>query len=102
MTAIGATEARKRFYELLDEVSGSHEPIEITRPRSSAVLVSEEDWRRAGDAPLVSIPRMGDSTRFALDAPGVREGCRHRARRRVAASQHQPISPRPRCHGGPS
>lgn len=62
MTAISATEARKRLYKLLDEVSASHEPIEITGPRSSAVLVSEEDWRAVQETlHLVSIPGMRES-----------------------------------------
>src|SRR5450759_4932604 len=45
MTTISATEARKQLYKLLDEVSQSHEPIQITGKRGSAVLVSEDDWR---------------------------------------------------------
>ena len=62
MTAISATEARKRLYKLLDEVSSSHDPIEITGPRSSAVLVSEEDWRAVQETlHLVSIPGMRES-----------------------------------------
>lgn len=45
MTSITATEARKQLYALLDNVADSHEPIQITGKRHSAVLVSEADWR---------------------------------------------------------
>ncbi|MCG8431987.1 MAG: type II toxin-antitoxin system Phd/YefM family antitoxin, partial [Candidatus Omnitrophica bacterium] len=44
MSSITATEARKKLYRLLDEVSESHEPIHITGKRHSGVLISEEDW----------------------------------------------------------
>ena len=45
MSTITATEARKNLYRLLDEVSESHEPIQITGKRSNAVLISEADWK---------------------------------------------------------
>ena len=45
MTTLSASEARKRLNDLLDEVRETHEPIRIVGKRSSAVLISEEDWR---------------------------------------------------------
>ena len=45
MTTITATEARKSLYKLLDEVSESHEPVQITGKRGNAVLIAEDDWR---------------------------------------------------------
>ena len=45
MTTLTATEARKRLYSLVDEVKESHEPVQIVGKRSSAVLISEDDWR---------------------------------------------------------
>jgi len=45
MTTLSASEARKRLYTLVDEVKESHEPVQIVGKRSSAVLVSEEDWK---------------------------------------------------------
>ena len=45
MTTITATEARRRLYTLLEDVADSHEPIQITGKRHSAILVSESDWR---------------------------------------------------------
>jgi len=57
MTTITATEARKSLYKLLDDVSGSHEPVQITGKRGNAVLVSQEDWDAVQETLyLVSIP----------------------------------------------
>ena len=62
MTAITASEARKRLYKLVDAVAECHEPIQIAGKRKSAVLLSEEDWRAIQEALyLVSIPEMRES-----------------------------------------
>ena len=62
MPTITATEARKNLYRLLDEVSESHEPVQITGRRSSAVLISEDDWRAVQETLyLYSIPGMKES-----------------------------------------
>ncbi len=37
MTNVTVTEARKRLYKLLDEVAQSHEPVQISGKRNSAV-----------------------------------------------------------------
>lgn len=59
MTTITATEARKQLYKLLDDVSDSHEPVQITGKRGNAVLVGEDDWRAVQETLyLVSIPGM--------------------------------------------
>jgi antitoxin YefM len=70
MTAISVTVARKRLYELLDEVSNSHEPIEIRGPRSSAVLVSKDDWRAVQETlHLVSLPGMREAIFQGMATP---------------------------------
>jgi len=70
VTSISATEARKRLYKLLDEVSDSHDPIEITGPRNNAVLVSEDDWRAVQETlHLVSIPGMRESILEGIATP---------------------------------
>ena len=70
MTSITATEARKRFYMLLDDVADSHEPIQIAGKRHSAVLVSEEDWRAIQETLyLTSIPGMRKSIVKGLKTP---------------------------------
>ena len=62
MTTITATEARKSLYKLLDEVSESHEPIQITGRRNRAVLISEDDWRAVQETLyLHSVPGLADS-----------------------------------------
>ena len=70
MTSISATEARKQLYKLLDDVSHSHEPVQITGKRGSAVLVSEEDWRAVQETLyLVSIPGMRESILEGMATP---------------------------------
>jgi len=70
MTTISATEARKQLYKLLDDVSQSHEPIQITGKRGSAVLVSEDDWRSVQETLyLVSIPGMRESLLKGMATP---------------------------------
>lgn len=70
MTTITATEARKLLYKLLDEVSESHEPIQITGKRGNAVLVSEDDWRAVQETLyLVSMPGMRDSILEGMSTP---------------------------------
>ena len=62
MTTVTATEARKQLYKLLDDVSDSHEPVQITGKRSNAVLVGEDDWRAVQETLyLVSSPGMRES-----------------------------------------
>ncbi len=70
MTNITATEARKRLYKLLDEVSQSHEPIQIAGKRNSAVLVGEDDWRAIQETLyLTSIPGMRESIKEGMNTP---------------------------------
>jgi len=70
MTSITATEARKRLYALVDEVQQSHEPVEITGKRGSAVLVAEADWRAVQETLyLVSIPGMRESIMDGMATP---------------------------------
>ena len=45
MQTLTASEARANLYRLIDEAAESHEPIIISGKRSSAVLISSEDWR---------------------------------------------------------
>jgi len=70
MTSITATEARKRLYALVDEVQQSHEPVEITGKRGSAVLVGEADWRAVQETLyLVSIPGMREAIMEGMATP---------------------------------
>lgn len=70
MTTMTASAARARLYKLLDEANALHQPIQITGKRSSAVLVSEEDWRAIQETLyLLSIPGMRESIRKGLKTP---------------------------------
>lgn len=70
MTTITATEARKLLYKLLDDVSESHEPIQITGKRSNAVLIAEDDWRAVQETLyLTSISGMRESIVEGMNIP---------------------------------
>ncbi len=70
MPTITATEARKNLYRLLDEVSESHEPIQITGKRGNAILISEDDWRAVQETLyLHSIPGMKESIVEGMNTP---------------------------------
>ena len=73
MTTVTATEARRRLYNLLDDVADSHEPIQITGKQHSAVLVSEGDWRAIQETLfLESIPGMRASIVKGLKTPAAK------------------------------
>jgi antitoxin YefM len=44
MSAITASEARKRLFPLIEQVNDDHTPVEIVHKHGNAVLVSKEDW----------------------------------------------------------
>lgn len=70
MTTITATEARKSLYKLLDEVSESHEPVQITGKRGNAVLIAEDDWRAVQETLyLHSAPGMKESIIEGMNTP---------------------------------
>jgi antitoxin YefM len=70
MTTVTATEARKRLYNLVDNVAESHAPVQIVGKRNSAFLVSEEDWRAIQETLyLTSIPGMRESIQEGLKTP---------------------------------
>lgn len=70
MTTLTATEARRQLYTLLDNVSDSHEPIQITGKRNSAVLISEADWKAVQETLyLSSIPGMNESIKAGMAEP---------------------------------
>jgi prevent-host-death family protein len=70
MTTITATEARKQLYKLVDDVSDTHEPVQITGKRGNAVLVGEDDWRAVQETLfLVSIPGLRESIIEGMATP---------------------------------
>ena len=70
MKTLTASKARATLYKLLDEVAQAHEPVQINGRRSSAVLVSEDDWRAIQETLyLLSIPGMRESIRKGMAEP---------------------------------
>ena len=70
MVTITATLARQTLYNLVDEVSLSHEPVQIAGKRNSAVLISEDDWRAIQETLyLTSIPGIKESIVRGLKTP---------------------------------
>ena len=69
MVTLTATDARRSLYRLLDEIARSGEPVQITGPRTNAVLLSEDDWRAIQETLyLLSIPGMRESIRDGMAA----------------------------------
>ena len=70
MPSIPVSEARKHLYGLLDDIAESHEPVQISGKRHSAVLVSEADWRAVQETLyLTGVPGMRDSILKGLKTP---------------------------------
>ncbi len=70
MSIMTASQARKNFYRLVDQVGEDHVPVFVTGKRHSAVLISEEDWRSIEETLyLTSIPGMADSIRDGMRIP---------------------------------
>ena len=70
MNSFTVAEATEKLYQLLDEVSESHEPVHIRGERSKAVLVSEDDWRSIQETlHLLSIPGMRESIVEGIKTP---------------------------------
>lgn len=67
MATLTASEARINLYRLIDEVASSHEPVQITGKRNTAVLLSEADWASVQETLyLLGIPGMRESIREGL------------------------------------
>jgi antitoxin YefM len=67
---VTASEARANLYRLIDEANESHQPIVISGKRSSAVLVSAEDWGAIQETLyLLSVPGMRESIKKGMAEP---------------------------------
>jgi prevent-host-death family protein len=70
MTVLTASAARANLYRLIDQATESHEPVLIAGKKSSAVLVSAEDWAAIQETMhLLSVPGMRESIRTAMAEP---------------------------------
>ena len=69
-TSITASEARASLYRLIDQASESHRPILISGKRSSAVLLSADDWQSIQETLyLLSVPGMRESIKKGMAEP---------------------------------
>ncbi len=65
-----ASQARANLHRLIDETNESHRPVLITARRSSAVLVSAEDWDAIQETLyLLSVPGMRESIKKGMAKP---------------------------------
>lgn len=70
MATLTASEARANLYRLIDQAAESHQPIYITGKRTSAVLLSTEDWEAIQETLyLLSIPGMRKSIKEGMAEP---------------------------------
>ncbi len=66
-TPISASEARANLYRLIDQTSESHQPILISGKRSSAVLISADDWQAIQETLyLLAVPGMRESIKKGM------------------------------------
>ncbi|MEI6145112.1 MAG: type II toxin-antitoxin system Phd/YefM family antitoxin [Methylococcales bacterium] len=70
MQTLKASVARANFYRLIDETAESHQPIIISGKRSSAVLISSEDWSAIQETLfLLAVPGMRESIKEGMAEP---------------------------------
>jgi antitoxin YefM len=70
MLVITITEAKNKFYHLIEKVNLSHKPIIITSKKGNAVLISENDWKAIQETLyLLIIPGMRESIKERLAIP---------------------------------
>lgn len=70
MQTLTASEARANLYRLIDQTAESHQPIAISGKRTSAVLVSSEDWNAIQETLfLLAVPGMRESIKQGMAEP---------------------------------
>lgn len=70
MHILTASEARANLYRLIDETAESHIPITIAGKRSSAVLLSAQDWSAIQETLyLLAVPGMRESIKTGMAEP---------------------------------
>jgi prevent-host-death family protein len=70
MLTFTASEARASLYRLIDQAAESHQPITISGKRTSAVLVSAEDWQSIQETLyLLAVPGMRESIKAGMAEP---------------------------------
>lgn len=70
MHSLTASEVRANLYRIIDETAASHEPIFISGKRTSAVLLSAEDWSAIQETLyLLAVPGMRESIKTGMAEP---------------------------------
>ena len=70
MHTLTVSEAGANLNRLIDETTESHEPVIISRKRSSAVLISAEDWSAIQETlHLLAVPGMRESIKAGMAEP---------------------------------
>lgn len=70
MQTFTASEARANLYRLIDQAQQSHQPILISGKRSSAVLLSAQDWSAVQETlHLLAVPGMRESIKAGMAEP---------------------------------
>jgi len=70
MHSMTATEARANLYRIIDETAASHKPIIISGKRTSAVLLSAEDWSAIQETLyLLAVPGLRESIKAGMAEP---------------------------------
>ena len=70
MPTFTASEVRANLNRLMDQAAESHQPIHIAGKRTSAVLLSTEDWQAIQETLfLLSVPNMRESIKESMAAP---------------------------------
>lgn len=77
MTAITATEARRRLFPLIEQVNDDHVPVEIVHRHGNAVLVSKEDWDAMVETAYLSHGPNGRRLRRAIAELDAGNGVEH-------------------------
>jgi antitoxin YefM len=75
MHTLTASKARANLYRIIDETAESHEPIIISGKRTSAVLLSAEDWSAIQETLyLLAVPGMRESIKAGMAEPLTKSG----------------------------
>jgi len=70
MSTIPSDKASEDLSGLIDQVTQSHEPVQILGKGGVGILIAEEDWRAIQESlHLVSIPGMRESILEGMDTP---------------------------------
>lgn len=70
MSVINITSARKKLYNLVEDVNLYSEPTLIVSKKGNAVLISESDWNAIQETVyLNSIPGMVESIQEGMNTP---------------------------------